>query len=59
MKHSIFFEEKELLVTDEETPSETNVIVYHEKKDIVQAINHLEDLSKVVLYGEQQCIRSY
>ena len=52
MKHSIFFEEKELLVTDEKTPSETNVIVYHEKKDIVQAINHLEDLSKVVLYGD-------
>ncbi|MBO7125159.1 MAG: NUDIX domain-containing protein [Bacteroidales bacterium] len=52
MKHSIFFEEKELLVTDEETPSETNVIVYRDKNDIVQAIKHLEFLSKVILYGE-------
>ena len=52
MKHSIFFEEKELLVTDEETPSETNVIIYRDKNDIVQAIKHLEFLSKVILYGE-------
>ena len=56
MKHSIFFEEKELLVTDEETPSETNVIVYRDKNDIVQAIKHLEFLSKVILYGEWEHI---
>lgn len=56
MKHSIYFEEKELLVTDEETPSEINVIVYREKNDIVQAIKHLEFLSKVILYGEWERI---
>ena len=56
MKHSIYFEEKELLVTDEETPSEKNVIVYREKNDIVQAIKHLEFLSKVILYGEWERI---
>ena len=56
MRHSIFFEEKELLVTDEEMPSETNIIVYHEKNDIVQAIKHLEYLSKVILYGDWNTI---
>ncbi len=56
MKLSIYFEEKELLVTDEETPSEINVIVYREKNDIVQAIKHLEFLSKVILYGEWERI---
>ena len=56
MRHSIFFEEKELLVTDEEMPSETNIIVYHEKNDIIQAIKHLEYLSKVILYGDWNTI---